>query len=59
GNWELEPRPLYRNVPKGAEVSIETLPGGADPFIVKAGANVPETFVNEYGETRTHTLHTQ
>jgi NSS family neurotransmitter:Na+ symporter len=59
GNWELEPRPLYRNVPKDAEVSIKELPGGADPFIVEAGETLPETFVNEYGETKTHTLHTQ
>jgi hypothetical protein len=58
-NWELEPRPLYRNVPKGAEVSIKELPGGIDPFIVEAGETIPETFVNEYGETKTHTLHTQ
>jgi len=57
-NWELEPRPLYRNVPAGAEVSIEALPGGTDLFIVEAGENLPETFVNEYGETKNHTLHT-
>jgi len=57
-NWDLEPRPLYRNVPEGAEVSIDTLPGGSDPFIVEAGESVPETFVNDYGETQTHTLHT-
>mgnify|MGYP003958561847 FL=1 len=57
--WDLEPRPLYRNVPDGAEVSIDTLPGGNDPFIVEAGENLPETFVNDYGETQTHTLHTQ
>jgi|TARA_B100001996_G_scaffold380755_1_gene368784 NSS family neurotransmitter:Na+ symporter len=57
-NWDLEPRPLYRNVPDGAEVSIDTLPGGSDPFIVEAGENLPETFVNEYGETSIHTLHT-
>ena len=57
--WDLEPRPLYRNVPDGAEVSIDTLPGGNDPFIVEAGDNLPETFVNDYGETQIHTLHTQ
>ena len=55
--WDLEPRPLYRNVPVGAEVSIDTLPGGEDPFIVEVGESLPETFVNEYGETQTHTLH--
>tara|TARA_B100001758_G_scaffold21071_1_gene14827 strand:+ start:8416 stop:10203 length:1788 start_codon:yes stop_codon:yes gene_type:complete len=58
-NWDLEPRPLYRNVPDGAEVSIDTLPGGEDPFIVEVGGSLPETFVNDYGETQTHTLHAQ
>ena len=58
-SWDLEPRPLYRNVPVGAEVSIDTLPGGEDPFIVEVGESLPETFVNEYGETQTHTLHAQ
>ena len=58
-SWDLEPRPLYRNVPVGAEVSIDTLPGGEDPFIVEVGDSLPETFVNEYGETQTHTLHAQ
>ena len=56
-SWDLEPRPLYRNVPVGAEVSIDTLPGGEDPFIIEVGESLPETFVNEYGETQTHTLH--
>ena len=55
GNYKLEPRPLYRNVPEGAEVSIETLPGGEDPYIVQAGENLPATFVDDYGETRSHT----
>ena len=55
GNYKLEPRPLYRNVPAGAEVSIETLPGGDDPYIVQAGENLPATFVDDYGETRSHT----
>ena len=55
GNYRLEPRPLYRNVPEGAEVSIETLPGGEDPYIVQAGENLPATFVDDYGETRSHT----
>jgi len=54
GNFTLEPRPLYRNVPEGAEVPIDTLPGGEDPFIVKAGEDLPETFLDDYGETRTH-----
>ena len=55
GNYRLEPRPLYRNVPEGADVSIETLPGGDDPYIVQAGENLPATFVDDYGETRSHT----
>jgi len=54
-NFKLEPRPLYRNVPEGADVPIDTLPGGEDPFIVEVGENLPETFVDDYGETRTHT----
>ena len=58
-SWDLEPRPLYRNVPKGADVSIDTLPGGEDPFIIEVGESLPETFVNDYGETQTHTLHAQ
>ena len=58
-SWDLEPRPLYRNVPEGADVSIDTLPGGEDPFIVEAGGSLPETFVNDYGETQTHTLNAQ
>ncbi|MDP7002019.1 MAG: sodium-dependent transporter [Candidatus Thalassarchaeaceae archaeon] len=37
GNFELEPRPLYRNVPEGAEAPIDLLPGGDDPFICRVG----------------------
>ena len=55
GNFTLEPRPLYRNVPEGAEVPIDTLPGGDDPFIVQVGEALPESFVDDYGETRPHT----
>jgi NSS family neurotransmitter:Na+ symporter len=55
GNYRLEPRPLYRNVPEGAEASIDNLPGGEDPYIVQAGENLPATFVDDYGETRSHT----
>ncbi len=54
-NFTLEPRPLYRNVPEGADVPIDTLPGGEDPFIVQLGEALPETFVDDYGEIRTHT----
>ena len=56
GNYELEPRPLYRNVPEGADAPIDKLPGGKDPYIVQIGTPIPSTFVNEYGETVTHTL---
>ena len=56
GNFELGPRPLYRNVPAGAEVDISMLPGGADPFVVQAGESLPTTFEDEYGNTHTHTL---
>ena len=55
GNFILEPRPLYRNVPEGADVPIDTLPGGEDPFIVEVGDDLPESFVDDYGETRPHT----
>tara|TARA_B100000945_G_scaffold238802_1_gene194940 strand:- start:2451 stop:4274 length:1824 start_codon:yes stop_codon:yes gene_type:complete len=55
GNFTLEPRPLYRNVPEGAEVPIDTLPGGEDPFIVEVGEDLPETFIDDYGDTRPHT----
>ena len=55
-NYELEPRPLYRNVPEGAEAPIDKLPGGQDPYIVQIGSPIPHTFVNEYGETVVHTL---
>jgi hypothetical protein len=58
GNYELEPRPLYRNVPEGADAPIDKLPGGTDPYIVQIGSPLPPTFVNEYGETVAHTLST-
>ena len=55
-NFELEPRPLYRNVPAGADVPIPMLPGGDDPFVIEAGAALPDTFVDEYGVKKVHTL---
>ncbi len=55
GNYTLEPRPLFRNVPEGANVPIDTLPGGDDPFVVSVGEALPATFVDESGETRSHT----
>ena len=48
-NWEMRDAPLFRNVPEGAEVSIETLPGGEDPQIVEVG-EVPEGWEDVYGE---------
>ncbi len=53
-NWDLEPRPLYRNVPEGADAPIDTLPGGEDPYIVQVGDSLPPTFVDDYGDTRGH-----
>ena len=55
GNYTLEPRPLFRNVPEGANVPIDTLPGGDDPFVVSVGEALPATFVDDNGETRSHT----
>ena len=36
-NRWLVSRPLYRNVPEGAEVPIDTLPGGEDDMILQVG----------------------
>ena len=57
-DFELEPRPLFRNVPEGADVPIDMLPGGDDPFVVQSGAELPDTFVDEHGETRRHSMAT-
>ena len=57
-DFELEPRPVYRNVPEGAEAPIDMLPGGDDPFVVQAGDELPDSFVDEYGESRSHTMTT-
>ena len=57
-DFALEPRPVYRNVPEGAEAPIDMLPGGDDPFVVQAGDELPDSFVDEYGETRSHTMTT-
>ena len=57
-DFELEPRPVYRNVPEGAEAPIDMLPGGDDPFVVQAGDELPDSFVDEYCETRSHTMTT-
>tara|TARA_B100001287_G_scaffold144671_1_gene121688 strand:- start:545 stop:2338 length:1794 start_codon:yes stop_codon:yes gene_type:complete len=45
----LEPRPLFRNVPDGAEVPIDTLPGGLDPYIVKVGESPPDPTPQNFG----------
>ena len=34
-------RPLYRNIPKGADVDISTLPGGDDELVVALGDTAP------------------
>jgi hypothetical protein len=34
-------RPLYRNIPLGAEVDISTLPGGSDDLVVARGEHAP------------------
>ena len=57
-DFELEPRPLFRNVPDGAEAPIDMLPGGDDPFVVQAGEQLPDSFVDEHGETRSHWMAT-
>ena len=57
-NWDLEPRPLYRNVPEGADAPIDMLPGGDDPFVVQADEALPDTFVDEYGEIQRHSMAT-
>jgi len=36
-NRKLVQRPLFRNVPEGAEVDISMLPGGNDELIVEVG----------------------
>jgi len=41
-NKILVSRPLYRNVPTGADCDISMLPGGEDPMIVLVGETVPE-----------------
>jgi hypothetical protein len=36
-NKKLIQRPLFRNIPEGADVDISMLPGGDDDLIVEAG----------------------
>jgi NSS family neurotransmitter:Na+ symporter len=40
-NKYLIRRPLYRNIPKGADVDISTLPGGDDELVVALGEVAP------------------
>ena len=40
-NSKLAARPLFRNVPDGAEVDISMLPGGNDELVVMAGEIAP------------------
>jgi neurotransmitter:Na+ symporter, NSS family len=40
-NKYLIARPLYRNIPEGAECDISTLPGGDDELIVEVGEIAP------------------
>ena len=41
-NKLLISRPVFRNVPEGADVPIDMLPGGDDPFVLIAGEEIPE-----------------
>jgi hypothetical protein len=41
-NRYLVARPVYRNVPEGAQVDISMLPGGADPLVLNVGDDVPD-----------------
>ena len=36
-NKKLSERPLFRNVPEGADVDISMLPGGSDELVVELG----------------------
>ena len=40
-NKYLIQRPIYRNIPEGAEVDISTLPGGDDELIGAVGEVIP------------------
>ena len=40
-NKYLIQRPIYRNIPDGAEVDISTLPGGDDELIGAVGEVIP------------------
>jgi hypothetical protein len=40
-NKFLIARPLFRNIPEGADVDISSLPGGEDELVVALGEIVP------------------
>ena len=40
-NSKLAARPLFRNIPEGADVDISMLPGGSDDLVTELG-NYPE-----------------
>ena len=42
-NKFLIARPLYRNVPEGADADISLLPGGDDPLVTVLGADAPSS----------------
>jgi hypothetical protein len=48
-NKVLISRPLFRNVPEGAETSIDMLPGGSDPHIFQVGDELPDHVIEELG----------
>jgi NSS family neurotransmitter:Na+ symporter len=48
-NKVLISRPLFRNVPEGADVPIDTLPGGSDPHIFQVGDELPDHVKEELG----------
>ena len=50
-NKLLISRPVFRNVPEGADVPIDMLPGGEDPYVLIAGEEPPETPL-EKGQSR-------
>jgi NSS family neurotransmitter:Na+ symporter len=41
-NRYLVMRPVYRNVPEGAQVDISMLPGGNDPLVLQLGDDLPD-----------------
>jgi len=51
-NKFLVSRPLYRNVPEGADVPIDMLPGGDDPLVVSRGEEIPEMMTGKQGGKR-------